>query len=194
MFVRMRLLLCLGLTGCRSGGHEDPGAAPSPRVTSSPQEIPAASESSANRVTAAVAIFTGDHVLEECDDFAVTLPPGVDGGALALDKLVDSIKMDKDGGALRLGKPCAEQFPSDPVLARCIASTEMKGDQGVVKRSFTGRYYGPDMLRNNDVYMQSCIDMNGEWKVVSHDSKEWREAHVAWARRQVEKLEKNSDE
>jgi hypothetical protein len=156
--------------------------------------MPAASESSSNRITASVATFTGDNLLEECDDFVVTLPPGVDTGPLALDRLVDSIKRGKNGGASRLDKPCAEKFPKDPVLATCNASTEIKGDQGVVKRAFMGRYYSLEMLQNSDVYMKDCLDMNGEWQVVSHESQEWRVAHVAWARREVERLKRASDE
>jgi hypothetical protein len=195
MLVRPSLLLCLGFTGCTCTGHEDPGGASPAPATPPPQEVPAASESTQNRVTAAVATFIGDHVLEECDEFVVTLPPGVDAGALALDKLVDSIKVGRNGGASRLDKPCAEQFPSDPVLATCVASTEIKGDQGVVKRAFTGRYYGLEaIVQNSDVYMKSCVDMNGEWHVASHDSKEWREAHVAWAQREGERFQKTSDE
>jgi hypothetical protein len=190
MLARLLLLLCLGLTGCRFGGREDPGTAPSASAAPPALETPGVAEASPIRITAAVATFTGDTLLDECDDFVLTLPPGIDAGAKALDRLVESLKKGRQGETSRFDKPCAEQFPSDPVLATCTVSAKVKGDLGIVERAFTGRYYDLGTLQSSDVTMKSCIGMNGKWETVAHDSKEWREAHIAWAHRQVEKLQK----
>jgi hypothetical protein len=154
-------------------------------------------------VNATVATFTKDTLLDECVDISLTMPPGsaADKGQEVIDKMVTTMvtdKKDKARSKSRLNKPCAAQFRNNPVLATCAVRTPIpippKVDggtpAGAVDLQITSGYYSLDMIEKSDTYMKNCIDMKGDWQTVDHDSEAWRDAHMARARREVEKLQK----
>jgi hypothetical protein len=66
-------------------------------------------------VTATVATFTKETLLDECDDLIIMPPPGVDAGSGFLDGFVESMVKGKTG-ASRVYKPCDEQFRTNAPL------------------------------------------------------------------------------
>ena len=148
--------------------------------------------------TVSVANFTKDTRLDECDDFTVTVPPGVADGANKLAKSLDYIsqsfvkgKKQSRPGLSKIAHPCAEQFRVNHPLATCVAHQEGKLDSGVgLAADIVGRYYNLDTIRTSDTYMKNCIDMNGDWQAVDKDSDEYREAVRDKASREVEKAQR----
>ena len=148
--------------------------------------------------TVSVATFTKGTRLDECDDFTITLPPETDGGQEILSKTLDAMSKDlatlvvRGGGgkkSSKIGKPCAEQFRTTPVLATCVA--QLKGDAGG-ELDVAVRYYNLDTITSSDTYMKNCLDMHGDWQAADKDSDEYREAVHARARREAEGIVKNA--
>jgi uncharacterized protein DUF4339 len=145
--------------------------------------------------TVSIANFTKDNVLDECDDFTITLPPGVDAGTALEDGFANFVKGKK--GMSRLGKRCGDQFRTNPALASCTMHSEQvtKADSGIgaglrIVIDLVGRYYNLDTITKSDTYMKNCLDLNGDWQAADKDSDEYREAVRARARREVEKAQR----
>jgi len=133
--------------------------------------------------------------LDECIDFIITPPPGVDAGSDFTEGFAKAVAKKKNTS--RIYKPCADQFQTTPALAECKThiSVPLKTDAGVVwgtsEIDSQEQYYNLDTLTNGNEYMKDCLDMKGDWTGVDKDSPEYREAVRARARREMEKLQKS---
>lgn len=136
----------------------------------------------------AIAAFTANTTLDECDDVRIGMK-SPDAG-IAPEALLDTMYMALtvgDGPAsTRLYKPCAEQFPAatNPVLATCEHFTKgengtSRGDagpmRGVVVIGIRANFYNIETL-GNDARMKECLDHKGEWQAVSPTSPEYARA------------------
>jgi hypothetical protein len=134
-------------------------------------------------------------LLDECVDFIITPPSGVDGGSDFTEGFAKSAAKGQKNMS-RIYKPCADQFHTTPALAGCTThiSVPLKTDAGVVwataEINSEERFYNLDTLTSGNEYMKNCLDMKGDWTGVDKDSPEYREAVRARARREMEKLQK----
>jgi hypothetical protein len=110
--------------------------------------------------------------LDECVDFTIhvdlkgeTAPEWTTKGAPEL-----RAKLAKLGTELR--KPCSEQFANRVVLATCVAISKRDGQE----LQLVERFYNPDTVGMDDLYMQECLRLGGTWEGLAQDSVEFRRA------------------
>jgi hypothetical protein len=141
-----------------------------------------------------IANFTKETLLDECVDFAITMPIDYDGGQESVTKVAEGLAQTmKKRGMSRLAKTCSDQFRTTPVVASCSAHKQMKSDGGKpADVDIISRYYDVGTLTKSDGYMKDCIDIQGDWQGLDKTSDEYKAAVHAKTMRQVEKLEKTT--
>jgi hypothetical protein len=179
------------LAACKAPEHDGAGVEASPQAPAALATLTPPGVEPV-KVGATIVTFTKATLLDECTEVAIELPPTADAGAASdfLEKLVDNIMKGMKQGASRIYKGCTEQFRTNPVLATCTVSTEVKGDSGAAEIMITERFYDLDTITTSDSYMKQCIEVKGDWQAVDHDSQEYREAVRARSRREVEKAQR----
>jgi hypothetical protein len=174
---------------------------PAPEATASPEPTSTEPEPLLSE-SVSFANFTKDDVLDECTDFAIkiTAPEGTDASAKTLARVVDAgagivaglmkdLQKGRNGSPLQ--RPCAQQFRTNPVLATCNTQNRDPWKNGLVADvEVIARYYDLDVLTKSDSYMKDCLTGKGDWQAVARDSNEYREAEMARARHDLEKLQK----
>jgi hypothetical protein len=128
------------------------------------------------------------NTLNDCIDFKIVAQPqsGV------VPEWVTKDAADLRAHLARLGaevqKPCVEQFANKVVLATCYAVT--KRDDQVLE--LVERYYNPDTVGMDDIYMTECLRLGGTWQAVAQDSPEFRKARADATLRKLEALASGS--
>jgi hypothetical protein len=185
-------LLATLATACKEQRERPLQAEPAPVATPEPLAPPPLLEE-----TFAIAVFSNENNLDQCLDVVVStersLDPAIRQGIT--DRLVSSIsKGRKKGTVAKLQRECSDQFKGNPALASCSGSAVPHNDGGLIvgaKIAFQGHYYDLDELEKSDSFMKECLEGNGDWQAVDHDSEAWRDAHMTRARRELEKLQKS---
>lgn len=127
-------------------------------------------------VTVSVATFATGHVVDKCDDYAITAMSGVAAADQAwTNSFADGAIGDKKGMS-RLATSCSQQFPTNAVLATCtvhISTHVTKDDSGVELGTYeidqVRQYYNPNAIKGRDARTTDCPDMKGDWKAIDRN-------------------------
>jgi hypothetical protein len=166
----------LGILGAYSCSNPQPALPPYTMATS--VASPKASAAPLTRDQAVVKTFSvanmRQDVLDDCIDFTIRVEsPSATGLDWATKDAPDlHTHLAKLGTELR--KPCSEQFADRLVLATCVAITKREGQE----LQLIERYYNPDTVGLDDIYLQECLRLGGIWEAVAKDSPEFRKARA----------------
>lgn len=176
----------LGACSCSNPKTTQPQATATTNVTPDNTALPPSATKTSHRAfvkTYSVANVKQD-ALDGCIDFTVRveLPGGATPEWATKDAPALRAQLAKLGAEIR--KPCAEQFADRVALATCVAITKRDGQE----LQLVERYYNPDTVGMDDIYMQECLRLGGTWEAIAQDSPEYRRAANAAKLRGLESL------
>jgi hypothetical protein len=138
--------------------------------------------------------FGKGSTLTSCSDFTFEAR-----GSTMDDAFVDNVAkgfVDPKAGDTQINKSCADQFPSNGILASCTtnyavhATNDAGASIGEYEVQNAASYYDLDSLTRNDATMKKCMSTHGDWTGVDKKSGAYFDAVRARGRREVEQLQK----
>lgn len=126
-------------------------------------------------VRVSVATFTAAHIVDKCDDYAISATAGVAAADQAwTNSFADGVIGDKKGMS-RLATSCSQQFQTSAVLATCTVhiTDHVDGDSGVELGRYeidqVRQYFNPNTIKGRDARTTECPDIKGDWQAVDRN-------------------------
>ena len=126
-------------------------------------------------VRVSVATFTAGHVVDKCDDYAITGTAGVAAADQAwANSFADGLIGDNKRMS-RLATLCSQQFQANAVLGTCTVhiTDHVDGDSGVELGRYeidqVRQYFNPNTIKGRDAHTTDCPDMKGDWQAVDRN-------------------------